>query len=78
MGFGTRNDTGPKPTLHTHLNRLVGRNDAQFRFPDCKADAKTQIQRLNSSKTKFLGFEIPKWIPTFGTAWDQNLPFILT
>ena len=77
MDSGTWNNTGLEPRLHTHLNRLVGRNDPQFRFPDCMSDAKTQIQRLKSSKTKFLGFEILKWIPTLGTTRDQNLPFIL-
>ena len=78
MGSGTRNDTGPDPTLHTHQNRTVGRNGAQFRFTDCKLDAKTQIHRLRSSLTKFLGFEMPKWVPALGMTRDQILYFILT
>ena len=53
MGSSTQKDTGLDPTLHTHLNRTVGRNGAQFRFTDCKLDAKMQIHRLGPSKTKF-------------------------
>ena len=78
MGSGTRNDTVPEPKLHSHLNRTVGRNGTQFRFTDCKLDANLQIHRLRSSKTKFLGFETPKWVPALGRTRDQNLNFILT
>ena len=78
MDFDTWNNTGSEPTLHTHLNRLVGRNGVQFRFTDCKFDAKTQILRLRSSKTKFLGFETPKWVPALGMTWDWIVHFILT